>query len=441
MSKVYRSGMRETTLIALLVVGAVVGAVGWVALTGSAVSPVEARADQGDVATTTGLPRSTRNPSAPTTVAPSTTIATTTTELAAVRTDELFVSPAGTDRVDGGWTIDDPLRTPEFALSVAQLGDTINVLPGNYAPLTISGKSDLTLRAPFGGAVFSSGRYDASAGVLIENSTDVVVDGVQTETSLWGLRVFDSSNIVLRNNVVLDTGQEAIHVLNKSHDVRIESNFIDTTGQRPGVDGEFEFADFGEGIYLGTGGFLEGGVIDDVFNVEVIGNTVANTTAEAIEIKASVYNVTVTDNIVRDVDVHSGAAISIGRGERIYDANVLVERNIISNVSTRNPWADGIGVRVSSPATVRDNVIFDVQHFGIRVDQELRAVEGEVVLENNLIFGNGLDAVFNESQETGVPVSESGTIAGEEAQTFLEQLDQDAAAPEVLLLLEQLLLQ
>ena len=116
----------------------------------------------------------------------------------------------------------------------------------------------------------------------------------------------------------------------------------------------------------------------------------------------------------------------------------MVEGNAIWNVSTRNPWADGIGVRVSSPAIVRNNVIFNVAHFGIRVDDELRAVDGEVVVQNNLVFNNGREAFIDESVGSDVPVAESGTISGDEAVSLLAELDQNEATPAIEILLAHL---
>ena len=429
--------------MALLTVAAVAVAVGLIALRAGDSTADQTQATTA-VDTTSTVPRPVPSSSftqAPTTVPETTTAVpetTTTTEPPPVRGTELFVSPDGVDHPDAGWTIDDPLQTPDFAVSVSLEGDTINLLPGIYGPMTISERSDLTVTAPFGDATLTSGSYDLYAGVLVENSTRIVIDGLRTEHLLWGLRVFNSSDVILRNNEVVDTGQEAIHVLHRSENVLIEGNRVDGTGRRPGGNGEFQFADFGEGIYLGTGGYLDNREVDDVSNVVISGNTVANTTAEAIEVKASVFDVVITGNTIHDVDVHSGAAISIGRGERIYDANVLVEQNTIWNVTVRNPWADGIGVRVSSPSTVRNNIIFGVEHFGIRVDDELRALDGEVVLDGNLIFDSGLEAFRDESSATGVPVTELGTISGQEAQSLLAELGQDPASLDVASLLEHL---
>ena len=377
-------------------------------------------------------PSSTSAPRA--TTAPTTSSAPSTT--AANSTADLFVSTSGSDRSNGG-SRNNPLRTPSYAARIAESGDVIHILPGDYEPLEISGKNGLTVAAPQGGVTLSSGTYEQKAGVLVEDSRNIVIDGLRTEHSLWGIRVFASHGVVVRNNEVIDTGQEAIHVLARSTDVTIQGNLVDITGQRSGSRDGLEFRDRGEGIYLGTGGSFQGGV-DNVSNVRIIGNTVRNVTAEAVEIKASVSNVVVRGNLIHNVDVHSGAAVSIGRGTRTYDANVIVENNAIWNVTSRRSSADGIGVRVSSPATVRNNAIWNVEHFGVRVDDQLRNVNGSVTVSGNLIFGAGIDEVRNEAGSTGVPVSISGTIEGSAATSTLNQLGQSASSPSPRALLNHL---
>ncbi|MFT7475347.1 MAG: hypothetical protein ACI81L_002285 [Verrucomicrobiales bacterium] len=355
----------------------------------------------------------------PTTAPPQTVV-----EAVPVRTSDLYVSVSGIDREEGGWTPADPLASPSYAISLALPGDTINILPGTYDRIVIDGKQQLTIRAPERGVTLTSGMYERFAGVLVENSSDIVVEGLAVTKSLWGIRVLASTRISIQYNSVFDIGQEGIHVLGRSTDVTIEGNRVDLTGQREGNNGVLEFADLGEGIYLGTGGRLADGTFDDVSNIRVIGNEISNTSAEAIEIKASVFDVVVRDNLVHDIDVHSGAAVSIGRGTRSYDANVIVENNAIWNVTTRNQWKDGIGIRVSSPATVTANVIWNVEHYGIKIDTELRSVDGAVDIRNNLIFDAGIEAFVNDATGNGVPINAEGTIEDDDAEELLGQLNQ-----------------
>lgn len=347
----------------------------------------------------------------------------TTTAPPAVRTDVLFVAADGEDRPDGGWSASDPLRTASYAVEVSVPGDTIIIGPGTYEPLAVRGRRDLGITAPDGGVVFTSGTYETGAGVLIEDSESITVEGVQVVESLWGIRVHSSNDIILRGNIVNDIGQEAIHILARSTDVTIEGNSIDRTGRRPGTNGEFEYRDLGEGIYLGTGGTLPDGSVDVVSGVRIVGNRISNTSAEAIDIKASVEDVIIRNNLIHDIEVHSGGAITIGRGVRTYDADAVVEQNAIWNVSTRERWNDGLGIRVSSPATVRHNVIWNAEHFGIKVDSELRRRDdGVVTIAGNLVVNTGLAPIVDDSASTGVPVLIESNVAGDAALDVLEDL-------------------
>jgi hypothetical protein len=349
-----------------------------------------------------------------------------TTAAPVVGTNQLFVAVGGVDRENGGRSLSNALATPSYAASVSRPGDTIVIAAGTYAPMTIKAKSDLSVTTANDGPVtFTSGAYDRGWGVLIEDSENIVVEGISVTRSLWALRVLGSTGITLRDNRITDIGQEAIAISKRSSDVTIQGNRIDTTGQRPGGASDYEYSDFGEGIYLGTGGLLPGGGVDDVSNVRIIGNDIANTTAEAIDIKASVFDVVVRDNTIHDIDVHSGGALAIGRGVRIFDANVIVENNAIWNVRTRSPWSDGIGIRVSSPATLRANAIWNVEHAGIHIDNELRnANGGEVTVVNNFIINSGAAPVINVATDTGVPISISGTVDNDAASNLLQDLGQ-----------------
>ena len=268
--------------------------------------------------------------------------------------------------------------------------------------------------------------------MLIEDSSNVSVTNLQTERNLWGVRVLGSTDVVVASNTLLDTGQEAIHVGEHSTCIRLEGNRIDVTGQRSGGK------DYGEGIYLGTADTHDGGEFDVVSDVTIVGNHISNTTAEAIELKSSVENVVIRENLVHDIEVHSGGAISVGIGERTFDADVIIEENAIWNVTTRSRWADGIGIRLSSSAVVRSNVVFNTADYGVLLDENIRPVDGSVAIEGNLIFSTGRAEVVDRSAGTGTPVIISGTISGEEARELLEGLGQSLDRPSPVALLAAL---
>ena len=322
----------------------------------------------------------------------------------------LFVSTSGTDTPGGGRFADDPLRTPAFAVSQAVSGDIIEIDSGTYAPLEIVDMEGLELRsAPGADARFTSDSYIEGAGLRIINSREIDVNGLTFERLLWGVQVQASQEISLSNNVVRDIGQEAISISDESAGVQIVSNIIELTGRREGSDGRFEYRTFGEGIYLGTGSTSADGSVDVVRDVLIDRNIIRQTTAEAIDVKASVEGVEITNNVIGDIDLASGGAIAIGRGTREYNADVTIANNAIYNITTWGPYTDGIGIRVSSTARIFGNAIWDATHRGILVDEEFRSVDGEGVdISTNLVFATGIADIEVRPNEL---VSVCGTVA------------------------------
>ncbi len=324
----------------------------------------------------------------------------TTTEPPAPQPDipgVLFVSPSGVDTPGGGRFPDQPLLTPAFAVGQSVPGDIIEMASGTYGPLEIVGRQELELRPEADADVrITSNSYIEGAGLQIIDSDSIKVSGLTFERLLWGIQVQGSQAIILSENRLSDIGQEAISVSLESSDVQILGNQIELTGRREGNDGRFDYRTFGEGIYLGTGSTSADGSVDVVNNVLIDGNTISHTTAEAIDVKASVVDVRIINNVIHDIDVASGGAIAIGRGTRDYNANVTVENNAIYNVTTWSPYTDGIGIRVSSTANIRNNAIWGVAHRGILVDEEFRSTDGTgVEIADNLIFDTGLDRIEN----------------------------------------------
>jgi parallel beta-helix repeat protein len=372
---------------------------------------------------TTAAPRTTTTnttaaPAAPQTTTPTPTPKAIVPTPPSVDEGTIYVASDGEDHPNGGAAAS-PMRTLQFAVDQASAGDTIVVRAGTYESVRIKNRSDLTLRGE-GGATLTTNSYSSGAGVQIEGSTGITVESFRIQTSLWGVAVLSSSDITVRGNRVSDIGQEAISVKHGSNSVVIANNVVDTTGQRPGGIGGAEYREFGEGIYLGTGGLLDTGGADIVSNVLIVGNEIMNTTSEAIDIKASVINVTIRGNRIHHINVHSGGAIALGRGTREYRGNMIVEGNTIWAISTRSTWADGIGIRVSTDSVIRNNIIFDVEDYGILVDEELRSTGGDVTVENNFVLGSGHEAFL--SRSLNVPVHIIGNVEGPSAQSLLDQV-------------------
>ncbi len=362
-----------------------------------------------------------------TTVEPEPTTTTTTeptTTTAPPRTDQIFVVPGGDPSSDGR-SAERPIPSPQQAVDLAQPGDTILIGAGTYPPLVIDSKSDLTVLAWGAEPVaFTSGTYDADSAIRVSNSSDIAISGLTAFHSLWGVTIEASDGVVLENSTVYDIGQEAVAARLNSTNVTIRSNSISDTGNREGIHepSGFAFSSFGEGIYLGTGGVLADGVLDETSGVEILGNTISFTSAEAIDVKPSVHDVVVRGNTVHDIATANSGAIVVGIGTRLYpDPNVVIEGNVISAVTTTSPWSDANGIRISAPAIVRHNVIWDTDHSGIFVDADLMSANGgQVVVQRNVIVDSRYEPLRVLSPIDGIPVTLLDNTLGDEAAVLFE---------------------
>ncbi len=336
------------------------------------------------------------------TTLPSTTSTVTSTSEPSSSTQRqpwIYVDPAGDDSRNGQSSAQS-VRTPERALALAEPGDTLLFAAGRYGPLVIEGREDLEIRGlGEGDATFSSGSYEVDAGIHVRDSSMIVIVGLAVRESLWGVQVERSSDVAIDRLDISDLGQEAIHVWDNSTRVSITRNTISDTGNRPGDNGRFPYSTFGEGIYLGSGSVLGDGTNDETSDVLVEANLIERTSAEAIDIKPFVRNVTVTDNVVRDVATATSGAVVVGIGPKVYpDPSVVISRNVILDVSRTSQFRDGNAIRVSSPALVAENIVIGAQHHGIVVDDQSDAEgSGLIRIVDNLVARTGLEAISDQS--------------------------------------------
>jgi hypothetical protein len=340
---------------------------------GDATAPTSAEGGAAEAPATTGAPTTTVDPSPRPDAA-----------------DELFVTLDGSDD-HAGTDPARPLRTVEAALAVAGPGDTVLIGAGTWPRLTVrdlAGAPDapITLRPAPGaeGEVwFSHGDRAAEFGLWIERSQWLVLDGIGARDSLWGIRILASSGITVRNSVITDTGQEALAVKDGSTDIVIERNLIQRTG--------LVLSQFGEAVYLGTGGETS----DGTARIVVRDNELADLTAEAIDVKAFVTDVVIERNLIHDVATANSGAVVVGIGERVYpDPNVVIRDNRIWNVTTTSPYSDGNAISLSAPATVVNNVIWNVQHRGILADGNFVNPDARTVrIFHNSVWNWGIAAI------------------------------------------------
>lgn len=313
---------------------------------------------------------------------PSTTSTTVEVFLATI-----FVDPASSN-TSGGRSPESPINTVEAALEVAQPGDTIYLAPGTYPPIKIQDQDGLTL-APWpdreGEVVVSDQSYERTAAVLIERSDNLVIDDLRLEKSLWGVMVRSSSRVEILNLTISDIGQEGVHIKDNSSEVVIFGNTISETGKRPGGSGEFGYARFGEGVYVGTGG--EDSSADRTNGVTIEGNEIFATTAEAIDIKPFTRRISIHRNLIHDIATNTSGVVVVGVGPDAYpNPEVTITGNVIWNVSTTSRFTDGNAIRLSASATVAGNVIFDVEHHAVLADGDFVGEDNAtVVITNNAV--------------------------------------------------------
>lgn len=119
--------------------------------------------------------------------------------------------------------------TIQEAIDAAASGDTIIVGPGTYEEdLTISGKSDITLKS-------SEGAENTSirGSILIEDSNGITLDGftITAPEETNGINVRgEVSGLTITNNVITECGRTGIDFQGEYSNVLIENNDITYNG-------------------------------------------------------------------------------------------------------------------------------------------------------------------------------------------------------------------
>lgn len=250
------------------------------------------------------------------------------------------------------------------ALADARPGDAIELRAGTtWRGLSrISGLHGTSERPiiittdPSNPATIDGARSDAN-GVWIAGSEWVEVHNLRIRNVKYSGVVVGNGHggggrpvhhMVVRGVEISDTGQSGIQVNDESSHIDIRCNTVRDTGwYRP---------QYGEGVYLGMGSTTD----DSSHDITVQGNHIHHTSSEAIDVKAPVYNVDITDNYVHHVDVASQGAITVGLNEVSYrDGGYRIERNVIHDVTSRR--YDGAAIWVGHGNTlIANNVMWNL---------------------------------------------------------------------------------
>ena len=267
-------------------------------------------------------------------------------------------------------------------IEAAEPGVILELAPGTYGTHQIHAKNDLTIRAEAPGTVvLTASSLDVGAGLSIANSTDISVAGLRIEVAKWGIGVRSSSNVSISDVTVSQVGQRGIWVHDESSNITIEDSLIERTGE----GGQ---AALGEGIYLGNGTNPN----DGTNTVSITGNTIRTTTAEGIDVKAGVSDVTVAANAVHDVSARTGA-IAVHAGMLPGDAGTtMVSGNVVYNVVGADGDRGGSGIYLSTQARADGNVVFDSDGDGLEV-RDVTGSNNQVAFTNNSIFQSGREDI------------------------------------------------
>jgi len=351
---------------------------------------------------------------------PESTSSSTSTVPVDVKPTRVFVATNGRDNQTGE-TGAQAVATLQRALDLVEPGGTVVFQPGIYEPLEvvgIKGTEDAPVRLEAEGTVeFSDGDYRSGAGILIRESEHIEIVGMRVRTSLWGIYIDNAHHISVSASDVADVGQEGIRVKGGSTNIHLESNTIADTGRRTD-NGRAN----GEGIYIGTG---SPGGVDDVRNVSIINNRILRTTDEAIDVKRPSSNIEIIGNTISDVVTNTSGAIVVHlNGDQGGDPGIIIEQNVIRNVTKSSPHRDGNCIVSQVTVRIVNNVLDGCQHRGIF----LRGNAGTAtVLHNTLIDAGSIGSVVSEGRGMDIVRQNNLGVGGDANRVVSNEVFVDAS--------------
>ncbi len=314
----------------------------------------------------------------------------------------IYVSPTGNDR-NSGKSLRNALKTPNAAVAAASPGTAVCFDAGTYPPMKIAGKKGTadkpiifqTVPGKERQATFTFGKLAGGIGIAVELSTYVEIRNLRVANSLKGIAFDSVSHCVMQGNLVENLGQEALrvgrlHTFDSSKRfLGPDSEYVQVVGNRVEGTGKVK-AEYGEGIYIGTGAFRG----DHTHDVRVEGNVVNDIGAEGIELKPGTYNLIVRGNAFSNTHHEYNGAITVCvEGSETEDGNYLIEDNLVWNIKKVKYGVSGIAIG-NGNAVIRNNVIWAVEGgIGIRVYETFANPKALlVVIANNTIFCDGPNA-------------------------------------------------
>ncbi len=318
----------------------------------------------------------------------------TTVSTEAARQPVVYVSPDGDDAANGQST-ETAVATLEQAFAISLPGDEIRLLPGTY-PATqlegVGGTADAPIKvtAPEGGVVFDPKNLDKTDSLSMREVQFIDFSGFTIRGGIHGSFIQASNNLSFVDMRWEDVGQEAVQINEASTDMLFERCAVIGTGTRTDELDGVPFSNYGEGFYIGNSSG-----VDPVARVTVRDCEIANTTAEAIDIKPGVFDIMIEGNEVHDISTANSGAVIAGQVFQAvvphFDANIVIRNNSIWNVTSTSQFQDGNAINVNTPALIYNNVMWNLEHRGILVESKFENREAtRVQIYNNTIFNAGL---------------------------------------------------
>ena len=256
-------------------------------------------------------------------------------------------------------------------------GDTVLLKPGTYKNITLSNKKysgeyPLVIRSYESKPVYISGdTISKGCSLEIISCSYIAIIGLTFINSMYGIYVKSSDHIIIKNNEIYDTGQEAVHIGRSSRYIDVSGNKIHNTGQ-------FN-SKWAEGVYVGSGSYSGNNFPDNCEFIWIENNNIYETgNAEGINIKGESFHITVINNNIHDIHPGTseqynqagitveGAANSSEHDYRLTEKrDVWVENNTIWNVSDGySDWNNGI-MFFGTGVYIVNNTIYNCSNKGI----------------------------------------------------------------------------
>jgi hypothetical protein len=299
------------------------------------------------------------------------------------------VAKNGNDYLNNG-SIDEPWKTPDYALANSQPGDTIFVRQGTY-------QSELWIKGGYGGARDSIKTITAFPGeeVIFEETVIRIYDDYVRIRGLilnqTDIRITSDHLEILNNHIILNSGSAAMSFrAGTCSYILIENNVIENDGLSS----------------LRNGIFFNGGSYNVIRNNFIKGFT---------EVGIYIYD------------------------EYATTSEIIIEGNIISNSKFRSGIAVISHVRSNiDQIRITNNLLVDNAEFGIELRQR---IENVMICQNTLIqasldsipyvWGNDRCGVFISEESDQVQIINNIFYNKDEFGTHIHKVGLDAALPDL----------